>query len=83
MTSACGARDYERALVNERRLVEEFAYGRFTPKANVRLWRNVGRFGPVGDIAGPNTQPADCGDCDNNFSAGAQIWYRFHGDRKN
>jgi hypothetical protein len=33
MTSACGARDYERALVKGRRLVEEFAHGRFTSKS--------------------------------------------------
>ena len=36
---------------------------------------------PKGDIAGPDTRPADCGD--NNFTAVAQIWYRFHGVRKN
>ena len=30
---------------------------------------------------GPTPDPADCGD--NNFTAVAQIWYRFHGVRKN
>jgi hypothetical protein len=36
----------ERALVNPRRLVEEFAYGRFAAKAAVQLRRTNRRFGP-------------------------------------
>ena len=51
------------------------------PRATAPSRDQGGRGGPKGDIAGPDTGPADCGD--NNFTAVAQIWYRFHGVRKN